>query len=175
MIPINPFYALGGIVIAGLLVLLGIKHVQLVDARGALTTERAAWSDERTKAAQALVYQAEKHRKESAGWRSTQQENAREHQIAVDELLGQLATSRASSDRMRERANSLAALAGAASRDPGAQPGSTTAAEAANLLADMLRGYDEASREVELYADRAGGAGKLCERDYDALKPAPQP
>lgn len=69
---------------------------------------------------------------------------------------------------LRQRADQLAARC--TSSNPAAAPGSPPASAPGALLADMLGRVAAAAGELGGYADRARGAGQLCERSYDALK-----
>jgi hypothetical protein len=145
------------------------KQLQVAGLETDLATEKAGRATDRATAESAARAQAEQHRKEAASWRAKQQENANAHQVQVDELLRSIAGLGESRDRLRERVTALAAAASRPPGDPQAQPGGPTAAEAGNLLAAMHRRIDEAAEGIAVFADRASGAGQLCERDYDAL------
>lgn len=72
-------------------------------------------------------------------------------------------------DRVRDHAAGLAAQCGAA--DPAPASGGTPARAAGDLLAELSAGVAEAARELAEFAEDAAGAGRLCERSYDALMP----
>lgn len=70
-------------------------------------------------------------------------------------------------DRLRQRVNKI--LADAAANDSGSPARGKTATEAVNLLSDMLWKSIERNRQLSEYADRAGNAGAVCEKYYDAI------
>ena len=72
-------------------------------------------------------------------------------------------------DRMRDHAAGLAGQCGPA--DPAPASSGTPARPPGDLLAELSAGIAEAARELAEFADGAAGAGRLCERSYDALMP----
>lgn len=162
------------VVIAGVLVAFGgMQTVRLAHEKTVHAETRVAFSEHRTMAARAALKQNEDFAATASSWRAIQQENASAHRIFSDEILGQLALSRAAGDRLQLRADQLRAAAGQAPRDPGTQPAGPTASQAADLLAYMRRRLDEAAGGIGEFADRTSSAGELCVRDYDALSARP--
>ena len=94
-------------------------------------------------------------------------------QETTDEAIAQAARDRAAAAaaaadrRVRERATALVARAAAA--DPAAADGCAPAANAARVLADLLRRADERAGLLARIADERGTAGRACERLYDSL------
>ncbi len=162
---------IGGLL--ALVALLVLQTVRLSHEETAHAETRTAFAEHRTIAARAALAQNQAFEAQSSGWRKTQQENANANRTYLDELLRDNAALRTAGDQLRARTDQLRAAAGQAPRDPGAQPSGPTAGEAANLLAYMQRRLDEAAGGIGDFADRAAGAGHLCERDYDALKVTP--
>jgi len=75
----------------------------------------------------------------------------------------------AAADRLRDRAQSLAARGGGAPGDPAASPECAPARTAGMVLADVLGSVEERGREAAAALDRAHGAGSACEAAFDAL------
>jgi hypothetical protein len=88
---------------------------------------------------------------------------------------------RDAADGLHGAATAAAGLCGAeggAAVDTGAAPAGPTAPAAGVVLADVLRGADDAAGELAAALDESYAAGALCERAHDALtgaKPAGAP
>lgn len=90
-------------------------------------------------------------------------------QIARQAAEADARGARSAADRLRQRAAELAASCAAG--NSAAAPGSPPASTPGLVLADMLGRVAASAGELGGYADRARGAGQLCERSYDALRP----
>lgn len=155
---------------AGLGTLYYKERVSHANTKVLLATEKTGRADDRTQGERAARTQTENFMAQASAWRATQKENADAHRVTTDELLGLLAAERTGRQRLSDRLTALATAAGQAPRDPGTQPAGPTAGQAADLLAYVSRRLDEAASGIGEFAERAHGAGTLCERDYDALK-----
>ena len=91
------------------------------------------------------------------------------HTATVQRLQTDVAAGRATSDRLRERVDTLVAAARQAPRDTAAAGGSPPADDAINLLAELQRRADARAGELALIADERGITGEACERAYDSL------
>ena len=156
-------------VLGGLVAFGAWQTVRLAGEKAAHGETRVSFAEHRTLAERASRVQTENFAAQASGWRKTQLENSNAHRTFTDELLGQLALSRAAGDRLQLRADQLRAAAGQAPRDSGAQPTGPTAQEAGLLLADLFKRADARAGELAEFADRANAAGELCQRDYEAL------
>jgi hypothetical protein len=169
MAPAGVAAIVAALAFAGLGTLYYKERAAHADTKVLLANEQTGRADDRTQGERAARAQSENFAAQASAWRATQKGNADAHRAVTDELLGQLAVSRAAGERLRDKADRLAAAAGQASRDPGAQPAGPTAGEAAQLLAELFRSIDARAGEIAEFADRAHAAGELCSRDYDAL------
>ncbi len=162
-----PIAAAAGLALLGAV---GVQTVKLAGERADHADTRTAFAEHRRLAERASRIQSENFAAKSSAWRAEQQENADAYRVTTDELLGLLAAERTGRQRLSDRLTALAAAAGQAPRDPGAQPAGPTAGQAADLLAYVSRRLDEAASGIGEFAERSHGSGTLCERDYDALK-----
>lgn len=97
---------------------------------------------------------------------TAQQEAARAAANQARQARADAADAAGAAERLRQRAAELAASAGAC--DSAAAAGGP-----ADRLADVLAQSVERYREVAAIADRAIGAGQLCQQSYDSLDGAP--
>ncbi|MCA8291686.1 DUF2514 family protein [Burkholderia vietnamiensis] len=104
-------------------------------------------------------------RDESNRRAAAQSENAKDANQQRTAALADAFAARAAAGSLQQRVDQLVAAA----RYPAATPGSPTAGDALDLLADVLGRADQRAGELAEYADRARIAGQQCERDYDAL------
>lgn len=156
-------------VLGGLVAFGAWQTVRLASERTAHGETRVAFAEHRTMAERASRVQSENFAAQASSWRKTQLENANANRIVQDEILGQLAGERSARERLRDRYTALAATAGQAPRDPGAQPAGQAASSPADLLAHMLDRIDEAASGIGEFAERSHAAGELCVGDYDSL------
>lgn len=98
---------------------------------------------------------------------SAQQEVTHAAQARARQALQDRAAAASAADSLRQRADQLAARAGAC--DTAAADGGEAARAAGMVLADMLGRVEEAGRSAAAGLDAATTAGIACERSYEAL------
>lgn len=161
-----------GIALAVLALVFGVQQVRISNVRAELAAcgeqrakERALAIDTAASAVQSAI--AEERKIANAISEVLKDERKKTEALADDVRAGA-----AVADGLRQRARALAAACGGRGpADPPPTPGSTPAADAGQMLADMLVRLEADGRELAEYADRARIAGQTCERSYDALKP----
>lgn len=148
--------------VAALLAWGGYHRWQAIDARRDFDRAKAAAETERAASA------AEVAEEEARRLRTVQE--------AANAATLQAQRDRAAADRARDseqrlRARIAAIQAGARPADPAASGGGPATAEAADVLADVLRQCIGRVRSLAEYADAARTAGEACERSYYSLTP----
>lgn len=123
---------------------------------------------------------AQRHAQDVEAARQTERNTARKIQEALDaEHQARQAAQRdaaAARDAVRSlRQQAADFAAGRVPGDPAPAASSTPADDRAGVLADMLGSLAERATALAEQADGARIAGQLCERAYDALRPAPPP
>ena len=169
LIPTGWLWPVAGIAGLTLLATLGVQTLRLSMAQRDLAEVQAEAAADRQEAAE------DAQRREAAARTEEQRRTAAQKGI-TDATLRQLAAARADAadadavaDRLRVHALALAAAAGGGARDPTAAGGGPTAADAADLLAELQRGAEERAGILARIADERGAAGEACERAYESL------
>jgi len=134
----------------------GWQRVQLVQVRAEMATAIARAQGE---AAQ-----------ETARRLAAQEEIVREHQAKAERARRDAAAAAGAAGRLRAR---LDAVHAEHTADTTAAAVRSAADTAAAVLADMLGRCSDRRTELAGYADQAAGAGRACERAYDALSATP--
>jgi hypothetical protein len=144
------------------LVLAGWQWYRATSAIAELTAERQA-------IAQQIQAATDSARAEEQRRTLKIQEAQDAEQIARQAAEADAGRARSAAVSLRQRAAELAASCTAS--NPTATTGGPTAIAPGLVLADMLGRVAAAAGELGGYADRARGAGQLCERSYEALRP----
>jgi uncharacterized protein YyaL (SSP411 family) len=117
---------------------------------------------------QAAAEQEAQARAQEARVRDKQQEALNAAHKSLQRAQADAAGARSAVDRLRQRAEELAARGPAT--DSCVAAGSSSTPTPGDLLADVLARAAEHARQLAEYADSASIAGRLCEQSYDALK-----
>lgn len=159
--------------LAGLVVLLvGGQYVTIVRLRADLAQERAARATDRADADRAYAAEQTRFRLESDRRAAALQEIVDDAQTKASQSRADADAAGAAAGRLRQRVAALAAAASGTPTDSTTAQGGPSAADAADLLADMQRRLGEAAGLLAHIADERGDAGAACERAYGALTPS---
>lgn len=139
--------------------------------RADLAKAKNAFADERTALAQAQTKAITEARAEEAATARKIQEALDAEHLARVALEDDLRRADATVVSLRQRTRELAVAARCPASNPATAASSPPANPAADLLAELSSGLDEAAGAIALYAAKASIAGRLCERSYDALGP----
>ncbi len=151
------------------LVLLGVQHVQISNARADAATARGDLDRYRATQAEAARTAEQAARAKETEWRTAMEKEARDGQTRINLALGDAARARAALDGLRRQ------LAAVVSTDSPAATGAEPAAPgpaagpAVDVLANMLGVGGAALVELAQFADAAHAAGLTCERSASAL------
>lgn len=129
---------------------------------------QADHAKEREGQATALAAASEAARAEEQRRTAEQRKIANAAAKERDQALADAHASGAVAERLRVRADQLAAAARAAGHSCAAG-GSAAAGDPLDVLTDVLSRADARAGHLAEYADRARVAGLACERSYDAL------
>jgi hypothetical protein len=128
------------------------------------------WDDQVKKLeAEAAKSQIEDLEKE-ANWLKQINKVRDDGKITQDRMATDLANSNDSANRLLNQVARLAASARKGCTNPGPTQGSNAAGAAANMLADMSTGFDEAAREISKFADESRSAGLMCQQIHSIIK-----
>ncbi|WP_246475015.1 DUF2514 family protein [Diaphorobacter ruginosibacter] len=105
---------------------------------------------------------------------SKRRKEASDGKAHIDAARRDAGTARAASHRLRDELARYRAAARAAS-NPGSAATGPPAADALDLLADLLSRADARAAELAEFADAAHAAGLTCQRSYDALTKQSRP
>jgi uncharacterized protein HemX len=128
--------------------------------------DKAAKEQEQRALAEAAANAAETNRRLAA-----QQESQRAHDLELAQARADAASAASAADRLRARANQLAAAARRSAINPAVVGNSETASSAADVLADVLGRVVERARQLASFSDESRAAGLQCQREYEELKP----
>jgi hypothetical protein len=147
----------------------GVQTVRLSANKTELAVSRQAHAEYVAKSEAAARQLSEEYRIEDQR-RASAIRSVVQNAIQITEAVAaDAASARSASDRLRDRISALVAASRKASRDPAAPPGSASAPDALDLLADVQRRTEEAAGQFARIADERGTAGLTCERAYGAL------
>lgn len=161
------------IAITLLLAVVGAQELRVGRAQAETANARATLAGERVAAALASTTAQKKARDEETRRETEKQEVIRhaQEQTAVAKAAARDAGLAAAG--LRQQVAALVANSRRAAADPSPATGGPPAADALDLLADVLQHVDDRSGELAAEADRRGIAGATCERAYDALTASP--
>ena len=158
------------------LVLGGLLLASLASTAGVWLHGRAELAESRQSH---LVYVAQVERKarEATEAARIEEQRRKEAQVEIVQLARQSAQRTAedldhrvaASQRLRERAEQLAARCDPVPGDRSTADGGEAAAPSGAVLANMLSRVDQAAGELARFADASSTAGAACERAYDSL------
>lgn len=157
------------LVVAALLVLVGLQEGRVSRARADASVARAALAGDRAAQARAAAAAEKKARIEEIRRETERQEvihHAREQTAAAEAAARDAGRAAAG---LRQQVAALVAAGRRTAAHPGASGGGTPAADALDLLADMLGRADDRAGALAAEADRRGIAGRACVAAYDAL------
>lgn len=136
------------------------------------------WDDEQIAVANATLAADQKNRKIEQDSQNAIDKISQEAQgkidaakLAAKDAADSVVSANASVERLRKQIND-AITAGATAKDSGAPVTGKTAAQAVNLLADVLRKSLQRNQELASFSDDAWQRGLTCEKSYDALAAA---
>lgn len=136
------------------------------------------WDDEQIAVANATLAADQKNRKIEQDSQNAIDKISQEAQgkidaakLAAKNAADSVVSANASVERLRKQIND-AITAGATAQDSGAPVTGKTAAQAVNLLADVLRKSLQRNQELASFGDEAWERGLTCEKSYDALAAA---
>lgn len=132
---------------------------------------QAKWSERDKADATAKAENEAAARAKEQDWQLKLDKVTEDGQRAIDQATGDAVTARASADRLRGAADTLAARL-AVSQAGGhscTAAASAAASRAVLVLADVLKRSDERSGDLAGYADQSRGRGMTCTQAYDSL------
>lgn len=176
MIDIRNYALLGlGVALAAALAWGGVQTVRLSNEREAHADTRAAYSEAGRVAAAARAKESETNRTEEARREAAKQKEITHAQEQRRAAVAAAARADRAADGLRDQLATFVsdARARAAAPDPGPAGGSPPAGAELELLADVLRGVEQAGRAMAAEADAYRTPGVAAERSYDALTAAP--
>lgn len=140
------------------------------DARTALATEKQKRSDEVAVQAAVAASAVADARDEERRMAEVREKAIRDEQQQALDQAADLRRSLATEQRLRQRTATLAAAAscGARPADPASAPGSPTAQQALDLLADMPSRLAAAGGDIAGFADLAYARAATCEAIADS-------
>lgn len=157
----------------------GWQYMRLADARSAAETARTELASARADHERQRAAWAEASRQAEAAYRETEHLRRMARDRIIDEANTTIARQdvaaaelRSTAQRLRDHIPLLAAAAasaGQAAGDPATAGGSSPAAGAGLVLADLYASTDREAEELAVAFDSARARGLACERTYDSL------
>lgn len=160
------------IAVVALLALAGLQQVRLANERSAHAQTRVQYAQQVADAQEATRIASEKNRSIEQELRDVQEIAVQQTQALLEVVERARAADRVASQRLRDAAQDLAAVARsrcAAATTPGY---STPGDDPIGVLADVLGRADQRAGELAAVADESRIRGLTCERAYDTARAA---
>ena len=160
---------LWALLLAGALALIGVKHVQLGNARVATAQAKLDLANYKATAAESARLAARAALLELVRITNAQRKALDEADRQTLAAQADRATADAAAERVRKQLERIRTAVRRTNPDTAAASASPPAGDPIGVLADVLGRADARAGILAAYADRARIAGQACERSYDAL------
>lgn len=156
-------------IVTGLVAGVSQYEVRLASLRSDLASEQRLRAQEQSTYRQAALDQATAFHTKERGWEDAKKESQDEAERQAAEAAAGLARADAARSRVQQRADSLAAACYRPAPGAGAVAGSSNAAGAGLLLANVFGRADTRAGQLADYADKLRVAGEACNREHDSV------
>lgn len=160
------------LITAGALAAAGVSQTRFTNERANHADTRAQYADKVAQAEAATRAQSEKNRAIEQELRNAQDQNAEQAQALLAALDYAATVDRLASQRLRDAAQDLAAVARSRCANSTAPDGSPAGADALDLFAELLGSVDEAAAGYAAAADESRIRGLTCEAEYERAREA---
>lgn len=160
------------LLLAGALAAAGVAQTRFTNERSNHATTQAQFSEAVAIAEKMARLQSEKNRAIEQELRNAQDQNAEQAQALLAALDYAATVDRVASQRLRDAAQDLAAVARSRCANSTAPDGSPAGADALDLFAELLGSVDEAAAGYAAAADESRIRGLTCEAEYERARKA---
>ncbi len=150
----------------------GVSQSRFTHERANHAETRADYAGKVADAEAATRAQSEKNRATEQELRNAQDQNAEQAQALLAALDYAATVDRVASQRLRDAAQDLAAIARSRCASSPAVTGSEAGGDPIGVLADVLGRADQRAGELAAIADSSRIRGLACEAQYDAAREA---